>query len=216
MKHLKDINKRRELPILLTAVLLGFLIAQQARSFQDVGDVINRNSRADVYREIQILKDTNDDLRSEIDDLEQQLAKVSNNQDALASVREEIQEYEALTGRVDVSGPGIRVEIQGDVKGLWLTDIVNELFSAGAEAVSVNSVRLTNKTIGFDTIPSGQIMLNSVILTQPYTIEAIGDKQVLEEALSQPEGIIERMERSVNGAQVVLLQKDVITMEKVL
>lgn len=107
--------------------MLGFLIAQQARSFQDVGDVINRNNRADVFREIQILKDTNDDLRREIDGLEIQLEKVSNNQDALASVREEISEYEALTGRVDISGPGIHLEIQGDVKALWLTDIVNEL-----------------------------------------------------------------------------------------
>lgn len=89
-------------------------------------------------------------------------------------------------------------------------------FSAGAEAVSVNSVRLTNKTIGFDTIPSSQIMLNSVILTQPYTIEAIGDKDVLDEALSQPEGIIDRMQRGLSGVQVTLLQKDVIDMQKVL
>lgn len=215
MKQLKNI-KKRELPILLTAVLLGFLIAQQARSFQDVGDVINRNSRADVFREIQILKDTNDDLRREISNLDQQLEKVSNNQDALASVRKEINEYEAMIGRIDISGPGVRLEIQGDLKALWLTDIVNELFSAGAQAVSVNSVRLTNKTIGFDTIPSGQIMLNSVILTQPYIIEAIGDKQVLDEALSQPEGIIERMQRGLSGVQITLLQKDVVSMEKVL
>lgn len=215
MKTFKNIRKR-ELSMLLTAVLLGFLIALQAQSFEDVGDVLNRNSRADVFREITILKDTNDDLRQEIEDLEDQLIKVSNNQDALASVREEISKYEALTGRVDISGPGIRMEIDGDVKALWLTDSVNELFAAGAEAVSVNSIRLTNKTIGFDTIPSGQITLNSVILNQPYVIEAIGDKQVLQEALAQPEGIIERMQRGLSGVQVQLEQKDVVTMEKVL
>lgn len=215
MKHLQKIRKR-EVSILLTAVLLGFLIALQARSFEDVSDVINRNNRSDVFREIQILKDTNDQLRKEIDDLEDQLVKVSNNQDALESVREEIDQYEALTGRIDVSGPGLHVQLSGDIQALWLTDMVNELLSAGAEAVSVNSIRLTNKTTGFDTIPSGQIMLNSVILNEPYTIEAIGERAVLEEALIQPEGIIERLQRSVNGVDVVVEQRDIVTMEKVL
>lgn len=215
LKPLKKLHKR-DLSLLLTAVLLGFLIALQARSFQDVGDVMNRNNRADVFREIQILKDTNDGLRDEIGDLERQLEKVSNNQDALASVQEEIHKYEILTGRVNISGPGIRVEIYGDVKALWLTDMVNELLSAGAEAVSVNAIRLTNKTTGFDTIPSGQILLHSAILNQPYTIEAIGDKQVLHNALSQPEGIIDRMQRGVPGAQAKLEQKDLVNMDKVI
>ncbi|HMR01328.1 MAG TPA: DUF881 domain-containing protein, partial [Candidatus Gracilibacteria bacterium] len=161
MNQLHNI-KKREVSMLLTAVLLGFLIVLQARSFEDVSDVINRNNRSDVFREIQILKDTNDQLRDEIDDLEDQLVKVSNNQDALESVREEIDQYEALTGKIDVSGPGVHVQISGDIQALWLTDMVNELLSAGAEAVSVNSIRLTNKTTGFDTIPSGQIMVNSV------------------------------------------------------
>lgn len=215
MNQLHNI-KKREVSMLLTAVLLGFLIVLQARSFEDVSDVINRNNRSDVFREIQILKDTNDQLRDEIDDLEDQLVKVSNNQDALESVREEIDQYEALTGKIDVSGPGVHVQISGDIQALWLTDMVNELLSAGAEAVSVNSIRLTNKTTGFDTIPSGQIMVNSVILNEPYTIEAIGERAVLENALIQSEGIIERLQRSVNGVEVVVEQRDVVTMEKVL
>lgn len=215
MKTLNPTHKR-SLSILLTAILLGFLIALQALSFEDVGDVLNRNNRSDIFREIQILKDTNGDLRDEIDDLENQLDKVSNNQDALASVQQEIEKYEALTGRIDVSGPGVRVELSGDIRALWLTDTVNELLSAGAEAVSVNSIRLTNKTVGFDTIPSGQILLNSVILSQPFVIEALGDKAVLEESLVQSGGIVERMQRLVDGSQIVVQQKDVITMEKVI
>lgn len=207
---------KRELSLLLTATLLGLLIVIQAKSFEDVSDVISRNSRSDVFREIQILKKTNDDLNDEIADLQNQLEKVSNNQDALESVREEIEKYRILTGRLDVSGPGINLKIEGNVEALWLTDIVNELFEAGAEAVSVNSIRLTNSTTGFDTIPSGQIVLSSVILSHPYTIEAIGDKTVLEEALIQPTGIVERMNRGLEGIQVLVEQKDFIKMGKIL
>ncbi len=212
MKKLKN----NQLSILLTAVALGILIVVQARSYEEVSDVISRNTRSDVFREIQILKTTNETLGDEIDDLQDQLDKISNNQEALDSVKAEIEKYRILTGRVDVSGPGVTMKIDGDIKAIWLTDIVNELFSAGAEAVSVNSIRLTNKTIGFDTIPNGQILLNGVILNKPYEISAIGEKSVLKDALEQPEGIIERMNRSVSDAVVDLVEKDFIKMEKVI
>jgi len=133
----------------------------------------------------------------------------------LQSVMDEIKKYEFIGGMMDVSGPGVSVIISEKVKALWLTDIVNELFSAGAEAVSINSIRLTNSTTGFDTIPSGQIMLNSVILNVPYKIEAIGDRKVLNQALSQPEGILERMQKLLDGVQVQVEEKDLIIMSKV-
>ncbi len=210
MKKLKN----NQLSILLTAVALGILIIVQARSYEEVSDVISRNTRSDVFREIKILKTTNETLGDEIDDLQEQLDKISNNQEALDSVKAEIEKYRILTGRVDVSGSGVTMKIDGDIKAIWLTDIVNELFSAGAEAVSVNSIRLTNKTIGFDTIPNGQLLLNGVILNKPYEISAIGEKTVLKEALKQPEGIIERMNRSFSDAVIELVEKDFIKMEK--
>lgn len=210
MKKLKN----NQLSILLTAVALGILIIVQARSYEEVSDVISRNTRSDVFREIKILKTTNETLGDEIDDLQEQLDKISNNQEALDSVKAEIEKYRILTGRVDVSGSGVTMKIDGDIKAIWLTDIVNELFSAGAEAVSVNSIRLTNKTIGFDTIPNGQLLLNGVILNKPYEISAIGEKTVLKEALKQPEGIIERMNRSFSDTVIELVEKDFIKMEK--
>ena len=208
--------KNNQLSILLTAVLLGVLIVIQSRAFQDYGDVFSRNSRADVFREIQILKTTNEDLEEEIGDLEEQLAKLSDNQQALAAIREEAKRYEALTGRTDVSGEGVYLNINADVRAIWLTDIVNELFSAGAEAVSVNEIRLTEKTVGFDTIPSGQIVMNGVILKAPYAFAAIGDNGTLESALKQPGGILERMTQSLGGVDYTLETKDLVTIEKVI
>lgn len=212
---MKKIQKN-ELSILLTAVVLGLLIAVQARSFEDVSDVISRNTRSDIFREIQILKKTNETLLDETFELAEQLDNISNNQEALDSVKAEIEKYLIITGRVNVAGPGVKVKMNGDIKGIWLTDIVNELFTAGAEAVSVNSIRLTNQTIGFDTIPSGQILLNGVILNKPYVVTAIGDRNVLKEALEQPEGIIERMNRNIADAVIELSQEDLIEMDKVI
>lgn len=208
--------EQSKISIIITAMALGLLIALQARSFEGLGDVLSREKRTDVFREIQVLKETNTTLEDEISELERQLDKVSNNQEALESVRQEIEKYRKLTGRVDISGPGVAVTLDGDVKLLWLTDIVNELFSAGADAVSVNSIRLTNTTVGFDLIPSGQILLNSVILNKPYTIEAIGERSVLEEALNQPQGIVERMKQTESGISVEVAEDDLIEMKKVI
>lgn len=207
MRHIK----KNQLSILITAVLLGFLIMLQARSFGDVSDVLNRNTRTDIFKEIQVLKTTNEGLADEINNLESQLSKTSNNQEALEGVRSQIASYELLTGKKDISGPGVQVKIRGQIKSLWLIDMVNELLSSGAEAVSINSIRLTNKTNGFDTIPNGQILLNSVILNEPYVIEAIGDKDVMDTALSQQQGIIDRM-KQLSGVEVSLEKKDLITM----
>lgn len=205
-------KRKNQLSILITAVLLGFLIMLQANSFSDVSDVLNRNTRTDVFKEIQVLKTTNEKLADEIKNLETQLGKISNNQGALEGVRDQIKEYTLLAGKTEVSGPGVEIQINGQIKALWLIDTLNELLSAGAEAISVNSIRLTNNANGFDTIPNGQILLNSVILNEPYVIEAIGDKSVILSALNQPQGILERI-KQLNNVEVSASGKDLIMMK---
>lgn len=208
--------KYHDLTIIITGILLGFLVVLQSRSFGGVQDKLARDSRANVFREIQILKTTNENLGEEIADLEVQLAKASDQELALKALQDEIAKDKIIAGHVDVSGPGIELTIKNNLPALWFTDIVNELWSAGAEAISVNDVRLTNSSVGFDTLPNGQISLNGVILTAPYHFRGIGEKKVLSEALSQPGGIIQRIKDSVAGAEIIIDLKDIILMEKVL
>lgn len=208
--------KEREVSILLTSAAVGILIVVQSRSFTDVSNVIGRDSRADVFREIQILKTTNEKLTDEITDLEDQLGKASNNEKTLEGVQQEIQKYRTLTGQTSVSGPGVSLTVNGNIKELWLTDILNELFNAGAEAVSINNIRLVDATSGFDTIPNGQIIINGSILKAPYVFHAIGDKKTLREALEQPQGILQRLGQSVGNVNAKVEETDLVTIEKVL
>jgi uncharacterized protein YlxW (UPF0749 family) len=218
IRNFKPISRigRRQLSLLITSVLVGFLIILQARSFTGMNSLIGRDTRADVFREITILKTTNEKLQSEITDLEDQLSKSSNNEKALEGIQQEIEKYRILTGRVDVYGPGISMTVTNDIRAIWLTDIVNELLSAGAEAVSVNGIRLTDSTSGFDTIPSGQIVLNGSILKAPFVFLAIGDKKTLSEAIEQPQGILQRLRQSVSNLAASVEEKDFIKMAKVL
>jgi uncharacterized protein YlxW (UPF0749 family) len=204
----------RNVYIAITAIFLGFLIALQARSFTDFSDTIRRNDRADIFREVQILKTTNENLEEEIASLEERLQETADAGLAIEGIKKEIERNKILAGRVPVSGPGIAVNINSNIKALWLVDIVNELFGAGAETVSVNGIRLTDKTVGFDTIPSGQILLNGSLIEIPYKIEAIGDKVTLEQVLLQPLGIFARITQSLGDVEVKVERKDLIQMQQ--
>lgn len=212
--------KIRAIVIVITGILLGFLVVIQARSFSDVQGLVRRDTRANIFRELQILKTTNKNLEDEIVDLEDQLAKASDQEQALKAIKAEIEKDEIIAGHVDIQGPGVEVTIQQDVPMIWMTDLINDLWSAGAEAISVNNIRITNSTMGFDTLPNGQIALNGVILTAPYHFQAIGEPKILFEAVSQPQGIIQRLNESLQakGAkiEVTVDKKDLIIMQKVL
>ena len=201
---------------MLTSILVGILIIMQGKSFTGVDQAVSRDARTDIFREIQVLKTTNDNISDEVKDLEDQLSKMSDQQEAISAISKDIAKYKIVSGQVNVSGPGVGLTVSTDIKAIWLTDIVNELISAGAEAVSVNGIRLTDLTDGFDTIPNGQIMLNSVILKAPYKINAIGDKKTLADSLTQPQGIIQRIKTGLPGAEIDLQQSDLVRMEKVI
>jgi uncharacterized protein YlxW (UPF0749 family) len=200
--------------LIFTGLLVGFLIVLQSRSFHLVEDIYGRDTRANAFHEIQVLKKTNENLQEEIKELESNVAQISDREQALKVVDDEIKKYTILAARSDVKGPGVEIILKENVPVIWLTDLVNELWSNGAEAVSINHIRLTNGTTGFDTIPNGQISLNGEILHLPYTLQAIGDKKVLIESLNQRQGILERLKESFPKLNLSLNQKEEIKMSK--
>jgi len=214
-KH-KFNNKTAQIVILLlTGIVLGALIITQAKYFTNYVASVGRDSTENIFRKIQILKTSNDELKEEIASLEVQLEEVSSKAEALESIEKEITKNKMIAGEVDISGPGIVFEIQNDVKDIWFTDITNELFASGAEAISVNNIRLTDSSIGFDTLPNGQIMLNGVILNAPYTFSAIGESTELKQTLESTLGLIDKMKANIENFQYSLEERDLIKMKKV-
>lgn len=201
--------------LVITGLLLGFLVINQARYYKSYVASVGRDSAKNIFRQIQILKTSNDELEEEVENLEEQLDNISNQAQALESINNEIGKNKIIAGEVNVYGPGIEIETETDLEAIWFIDLTNELFASGAEAVSVNNIRLTDETIGFDKLPNGQIMLNTVILTKPYTFSAIGDKKTLTETLKLPGGILDRMKNSIDNFEYTTTEKDRIEMKKV-
>lgn len=157
----------------------------QTRSNADVADesratLISRieSQRDRVARQQQRLAT----LRARTSSLEQQTRDLAaDDQDrALSILRLGVQ-----TGFAPARGEGVRIEVvdpAGPSGGGALLDsdlalVVNGLWEAGAEAVAVNGNRLSTRSA---IRSSGQaIQVNTVGVSSPYVIEAIGDTATL-------------------------------------
>jgi len=91
-----------------------------------------------------------------------------------------------------------------------LLDIVNELNAAGAEAIAINDQRLLSTT-GIHYF-SNAVMINSIPITPPFVISAIGNPQALEAAINMRFGIIWNI-RQENNLKVSTKQEENITLQ---
>ncbi len=70
--------------------------------------------------------------------------------------------------------------------------VINELWAAGAEAISINEQRLV---VGTEIRCAGPtISVNNAKYTPPYEIRAIGDPKTLEASLKMRGGVIETLQ----------------------
>lgn len=201
--------------IVVVALILGVLVVSQIKSFSEINSLFIRDTQSNVFQEIMILKVKNEDLRSEIEDLDSTLEQLEDQNSALDVIEEEINKYKLLNGEFSIFGPGISITIEAELTTPWVIDLINELFNSGVQAISMNGVRLTNKSIGFDTLPQGQILLNGVILTSPFVVDVVGEPSMILDILELPGDILDRLESAFPEIIIDTESKEIIQMEKV-
>lgn len=205
---------KRNIALGVTGLLMGTLFGLQSKSFVESVSY-NRENQNNVFKEIQIVKESNDNLRLEVEDLELSLDNSTDQEAALENIKKEIEKYNILLGNLEVEGPGIVMKIGENLEIIWFNDLVNELYSAGAEVVSINGFRLNEGLSGFDNMPNGQILLGGEILSAPYEIIAIGDGENMFKALTQAGGIIERINNYKLKNVVEVIKQEDLKMERV-
>lgn len=208
-------NIQRTAFMLGTGLLMGSLFSFQSKSLSQANIYYNRESRISIFKEIQIVKKSNQNLNEQVIELEKELAAANDKETALKNIRKEIEKYEMVSGQKELSGQGIVIEINGEIEALWFTDLMNELFSAGAEGISVNGIRLADQNTGFDTMPNGQILFGGEILSAPFKLEALGESKVLAGAIQQNGGIVNRILENKPGLEVTVSEVKNLKLGKV-
>lgn len=144
------------------------------------------------------LKQQLESLQGKIDAIEEAAAK---DNAIVKNLKEEIREYKTMAGLVDVYGPGIEVVIDNPSKELSYNSennivtefdrilrLVNELNASGAEAIVINDQRIVNTS---EIRTAGKnLIVNTVPVTAPLVIKAIGEADTLDGTLNQRFGIV--------------------------
>ena len=124
------------------------------------------------------------DTQNKIAEYEEQEA---NNQESSKLLEEELKQAETMLGKTNVTGNGIVITLKDNdialIEAYDLYKLVNDLRLAGAEAISINDIRITAMT-DIKEIARGLMTIDGTRIWSPYIIQAIGDQTYLESGLT--------------------------------
>ncbi len=183
------------LSITVVCLIFGILFTSNLKTqLQENNPLAERNKT--LVNVIKTQEQKNQELESEITRIRNEIEKyqaTKTDQTGLEPIKKDLEKLKFQAGLTDVKGPGIIISLDDQEKARTAKEpeyylihytnilyIVNDLRSAGAEAVSVNNDRVVSTT---DIRCAGSIILvNTHRLAPPYVIRAIGDPQQLEAA----------------------------------
>ena len=190
-----------QIAVAIVCCLLGFLLAYQFKVLAKENAEETNYISNDVLAEIESLKKEKEELVQTNASLSEELKKmeesVANDGKAGEQLKNQLDTTRIQLGLVDVCGPGIEISITTK-KSLFdpnssstnlgeteLAFLVNTLWFAGAEAISINDIRITPQT-GIKN--SGEyVAIGTVGRIDPskdITIKAIGSPAVLKESIT--------------------------------
>lgn len=185
---------RMSLALMAGLLGLGLLLVTAALQVRADASIVSAERESLVER-IGLAASHTDGLERTLSDLEGDILQIESRQLDNVAVSSELRESMAAmqgsAGTGAVEGPGVVVEVDdaedgatGGTSGavpsvldLDLQQVVNGLWAAGAEAVSINGQRVTAMT----AIRSANdvILVNFRPLDPPYEVRAVGDSRTL-------------------------------------
>lgn len=183
--------------VTVVALFLGVLGVSQFRSQDVYSRSLQLETPASLTTLIASLAEKNDQLRAEIFDLRGRLGAardaVASGRDLLDEGRRQAAQLSVFAVNGPVSGPGIAVIVDGQFDERALSDLVNELRNAGAEAIAVNEKRVNARSY-FAPGPSGSLLVDTARVSGPWTVRAIGAPDVMYVAITRTGGILGQFE----------------------
>lgn len=193
----------KQIIILISAILVGFLGVNQFHSYQKIRAASSRDTNVTYANQVNLIVKTNDNLRNELVNLGNELNELRTTANVFQVIEKDIERFELLSGKKPVSGPGVTITVNHPLETFWIIDLLNELYVSGAEAVSINGKRITG-SMGFVGQGNPELTMylnNESPILQPYTIQAIGDPDLLKQYLDQNDGIVHRLRTSLGAKE---------------
>jgi len=202
------------IPVSMLTLAVGFLTSLAWITQADRSERLNRLSpdirsrltagELDLSAEYQTVREEVAKLRADKGRLENLL---SQGQSASKEINSSLQESKMFAGLTEVEGPGILITLSDsrrpvedafDPAGQIIHDtdvvkVVNELWAAGAEAISVNNKRVGPVTSFRCVGPT--ILVDGVKIASPVAVRAIGDGETLYGGMLLPGGVLDEIKQ---------------------
>ncbi len=223
--------KKQHIAIILGIVCMVLTIAifAQIRTVESIGQAVGTtlSMNSDLIDEVIFSQSKNKNLYKELEMAEAKLEiirtqAISGSQED-KEIEKELKDNNAFLGLSEMKGEGIIIKlddnrkVEGDELNISqflvhegdLLHVVNELYNAGAEAVSINDNRVVTTTA---ILCDGNIIrVNGKIITVPIEIKAICSKSIYN-TLIRPKGYLQIMKEQ--GVVVDISTSNEITIPK--
>ncbi|GAA1514722.1 DUF881 domain-containing protein [Kribbella lupini] len=187
---------RHRIMLVVAFVVLGFLLAVAASQNYRAAPAAEKQ-RNELVERVEQADGRLNDLRNRQTALAGEVRGLQAGalSDADAALQQKVDDLELQVGAIAVTGPGIKVVVddaknaddkEGRLLDVDLQQLVNGLWTAGAEAIAVNGHRLTSLTAIRGA--GSAITVDYSSLNPPYTVLAIGDTNTLPARFAQSSG----------------------------
>ena len=196
--------RKGQITLFIVSVILGFVISVLIHNIEGSGATsVSESTSIDMmYRLLEKEKlelEKAEEYKLRIAELEKQIEQFQNRASSLdlaaGSIQKDLMTARLLAGLMDLEGPGVEIVLNDrkketlpilgegeDINWYLVHDedvlrVVNELAAAGAEAISINDIRVVSNT----RIRCGGPTINvkDRPLAPPFYIRAIGDPDKL-------------------------------------
>ena len=190
-----------QLTLFVALLVLGFLVAAQLATeaprvrytTQERSPLLETAGQLQAQQdalEVAIL-----DLRARIQEAE---GAGTGSAAVVAELNAQLQEARIAAGLIAMTGTGIVLQLEDSLEpvapdtneadylvgSLDLRTVIEELWSAGAEAIAVNGERITPTSAIIDIGPS--VLVNSAYLAPPYQVTALGPSDLYARLSASP------------------------------
>lgn len=212
-------------------MVLTVAICVQIKTIEDVEKELGKTTpsndglRDEVIHLREEYKNRYKELENAQMELEQVRVQAASNNAEDAEKEEQLKLINKILGYTEVSGVGVVIKLDDNrnvnadkvidisqylVHEQDLIQIVNELFNAGADAISINNQRIVSTT---EIMCDGNIIrINGVMIGVPFTIKAIGFPERIRGAIDRPGGYLETMKNE--GVIVDITNEENVTIPK--
>lgn len=180
--------------VILVSVILMRVKAVEENDFE--AESVARET--ELRKEISTWKSKYEKINETLESTNQKILEyeeqIEKNEDSSDLMEQELEQTNVLLGKKSVKGEGVIVTLtdkdNAKILATDLSEIVNELKYAGAEAISINGIRILSMTDITDAT-NDLILINGQRISSPYEVKAIGNQTYLYSTLNAKNGFID-------------------------